>query len=144
MKIYDFDKVYIYKRDKKECFFCKKPLELNQTTLDHYYPRSLKGTIDIFNLVISCKRCNKAKGSKIPENYKEIILELFLRAVEDNKIRGCNLKIPQRELRAELLKVDKFEAITHQFIFQSKEKRFYIKNNSVVKYIYVSTIAVEE
>jgi CRISPR/Cas system Type II protein with McrA/HNH and RuvC-like nuclease domain len=131
MKIDDLDKLYIYNRDKRECYFCKKPLELDQITLDHYFPRSKKGTMDIFNLVISCKKCNKQKSSKVPEDYKDIILELFLRAVRDNRIKGCNLKMPQRALREELLKVNKFEAITDQFIFQSDEKRYYIKNNQL-------------
>jgi CRISPR/Cas system Type II protein with McrA/HNH and RuvC-like nuclease domain len=140
MKIDDLDKVYIYNRDKRECYFCKKPLELNQTTLDHYFPKSKKGTMEIFNLVTCCKRCNKQKGNRVPEDYKDTILELFLQAVRDNRIRGCNLKMPQRDLCVELLKINKFEAITDQFIFQSDEKRFYIKNNHVAKIIYVTTL----
>jgi CRISPR/Cas system Type II protein with McrA/HNH and RuvC-like nuclease domain len=144
MKIDDLDKLYIYKRDNKECYFCKKPLELNQTTLDHYLPRSKRGTMDVFNLVICCKKCNKLKGNKVPEDYKDTILELFLTAVRDNRIRGCNLKMPQRELRAELLKINKFEDITDQFIFQSNEKRYYIKNNHVVKFVYVATTNVDK
>lgn len=143
MKIDELDKLYIYKRDNGECYFCKKPLELNQSTLDHYLPKSKKGTMDVFNLVICCKKCNKLKGNKIPEDYKDIILELFLSAVRDDKIRGCNLKIPHKELKAELLKVNKFEDITDHFIFQSNEKRFYIKNNKVFKFIYVTTTMQE-
>lgn len=140
MKIDDLEKVYIYNRDNKACYFCKKPLELNQITLDHYLPKSKRGTRDVFNLVTCCKKCNKLKSNKIPENYKDIILELFLIAVKDNQIKGSNLKLPQRELREELLKVNKIEDVTEHFIFQSKEKRYYVKNNRVFKFIYVSTI----
>lgn len=139
MKIDDIDKLYIYNRDNKECYFCKRPLEFNQTTLDHYLPKSKKGTMDVFNLVISCKKCNKLKGNKIPEDYKDKILEMFLLAVKDNKIRGCNLKMPQKELKEDLLKVNKFEDITENFIFQSNEKRFYVKDNRVFKFVFVAT-----
>jgi CRISPR/Cas system Type II protein with McrA/HNH and RuvC-like nuclease domain len=139
MKIDDLDKLYIYKRDKKECYFCKKPLEFNKITFDHYLPKSKKGTMDVFNLVICCKKCNKLKSNKIPEDYKDKILELFLQAVKDNKIRGAGIKMPQKELKQELLRINKFEDITEHFIFQSNEKRYYIKNNSVFKFVFVAT-----
>lgn len=139
MKISDEDKLYIYNRDNRQCFYCKKPLEFNQLTFDHYLPRSRKGTMDVFNLVICCKRCNKMKGNRIPEDYREKILELFQRAVCDNKIRGCNLKMSQRDLNETLMKINKIEDITDHFIFQSNEKRFYIKDNKVFKFVYVTT-----
>lgn len=143
MKIDDLEKIYIFNRDNKECYFCKKPLELNQMTLDHYLPKSKKGTMDVFNLVTCCKKCNKSKSNRIPENYKDLILELFLRAVRDNQIKGNNLKIPQRELREELLQVNKIEDVTDHFIFQSSEKRYYVKNNRVFKFVYVKTRSEE-
>ena len=139
MKIDDIDKLYIFKRDGKQCYFCKKPLEIDQITLDHYLPKSRKGTMDVFNLVVCCKKCNKLKGNRIPDNYLDTILELFMKAVHDNKIKGCNLKMKQKQLNEELVKIYKIEAITDHFIFQSNEKRFYVKNNRVFKLIYVNT-----
>lgn len=144
MKIDELDKLYIYNRDNKECYFCKKPLEFNQITFDHYLPKSKKGTMDVFNLVICCKKCNKLKGNRVPDNYTDTILEMFLRAVRDDKIKGCNLRISQKDLRKELLMVNKFEDIAEQFVFQSNEKRYYIKNNRVTKFIYVSTTNIEK
>jgi hypothetical protein len=143
MKIDDLNKEYIFKRDNKACYFCKKPLEMNQVTLDHYLPKSKKGTMDVFNLVTCCKKCNKSKSNKIPENYSDIILGLFIKAVLDNQIKGCNLKMPQKFLRSELLAVNKIEDVTDHFIFQSNEKRYYVKNNQVYKIIYVKTIGEE-
>jgi hypothetical protein len=143
MKISDLDKVYIYNRDKKQCYFCKNPLKINALTFDHYLPRSKNGTMDVFNLVICCKRCNKLKGNRIPDNYEDTILELFLKAVNDNKIRGCNLKMKQVDLKNELLKINKIEAITDHFIFQSNDKRFYVKDNMVYKRVFVTTVGEE-
>jgi hypothetical protein len=139
MKISDEDKIYIYNRDEKQCYFCKTPLEFNQITFDHYMPRSKSGTMDVFNLVTCCKRCNKLKGSRVPEDCEDTILALFLKAVNDDRIRGCNMKIKHKELRSELLKIYKIEALTDHFIFQSSEKRFYVRDNMVYKFVYVAT-----
>lgn len=144
MNIDELEKEYIYNRDNRACYFCRKPLEPDQVTLDHYLPKSKKGTTDVFNLVVCCKKCNKRKSNLIPEDYRKIILELFLRAVEDNQIRGSNLKMPQKELRAELMHVNKMEDVTDHFIFQSNEKRYYVRNNRVFKFIYVATTQPRE
>lgn len=94
--------------------------------------------MDIFNLVTCCKFCNIMKGNKIPKDYEEVILRLFLRAVQDNRIVKASLKIPQKELNVELSKVDKIEDLTDYFIFQSYNKRFYIKNNKVFKVVHLN------
>ncbi|WP_315121098.1 HNH endonuclease [uncultured Clostridium sp.] len=138
MNISNADKHYIYMRDECKCYYCKKKLKFNKITFDHYLPKSEKGTIDVFNLVICCKFCNKLKGNRTPEDYKEVILHLFLKAVEDNHIVGSGLKIPQKLLKEELLKVNKIEDLTDHFIFQSDTNRFYIKNNKVFKIININ------
>ncbi|WP_051541864.1 HNH endonuclease [Clostridium lundense] len=137
MNIPNSDKQYIYIRDNEKCYYCKKNLKLNKITLDHFLPKSKRGTTDVFNLVTCCKFCNKLKSNKIPENYEETILKLFIKAVEDNRILGSGLKISQKELKEELLKVNKIEDLTNNFIFQSPDKRFYVKNNRIFKIIYL-------
>ena len=133
MNISTLDKQYIYMRDGGKCYYCGKELKFNKITLDHYLPRSAKGTMDVFNLLTCCKFCNKLKSNKIPDDYEEIILHLFLKAVEGNKIIGSGLKISQKSLKGELLKVNKVEGLTDHFIFQSNTNRFYVKNNKVFK-----------
>jgi len=46
------------------CFYCKKRLTLEESTLDHFVPQSKGGTNDISNLVIACVDCNQAKKDK--------------------------------------------------------------------------------
>lgn len=135
MNIPKQDKQYIYTRDNEKCYYCGKNLKLNKITLDHFLPKSKKGTTDVFNLVTCCKFCNKLKSNKIPENYKYTILNFFIKAVEDNRILGSGLRISQKELKEELLKVNKIEGLTDNFIFQSPSKRFYVKNNRVFKIV---------
>lgn len=141
MNIKDTDKLYIYERDNKRCFFCGKLLKYNKITLDHYLPKSKKGTTDVFNLVICCKFCNISKGNKIPKDYKETILNLFLKAVYDNRIDKASLKISKEELSTELSKVDRVEDLTDHFIFQSNTKRFYVKNNKVYKIVNLASLS---
>ncbi len=141
MNIKDTDKLYIYERDDKKCFFCGKSLKYNKITLDHYLPKSKKGTTDVFNLVTCCKFCNISKGNKIPKDYKETILNLFLKAVYDNRIDKASLKISKKELSTELSNVDRVEDLTDHFIFQSNTKRFYIKNNKVYKIVHLVSLS---
>ncbi|RKD32105.1 HNH endonuclease [Thermohalobacter berrensis] len=137
MKPRNRDKLYIYNRDNKECFFCGKKLKFKQITLDHLLPLSKGGTNDIFNLVTSCKKCNKIKGNSILKGIDKIILELFMQAVKDNKIIGKGLNIDNNTLKEQLLEIDRIEDITDKFIFQSDNMRFYVKNNKVVKVVYL-------
>ncbi len=138
MNIKNSDKLYIYDRENRQCFFCGKILKYKQITLDHYIPKSKKGTTDIFNLVLSCKQCNKLKGNRVPKDYEDIILDLFLRAVQDNHITGCGLKTPQKILKKDLLAINRIEALTTHFVFQSNTKRFYVKNNMVFKIVHIT------
>jgi hypothetical protein len=137
VKLRNKDKLYIYHRDNKRCYYCGKTLKFNQTTLDHFIPLSKGGTDDIFNIVTCCKKCNKIKGDNLPDNYGEVIIELFIQAVKDDMIIGKGLKLNNKELKKELLKVDRIEDINDSFVFQSVNMRFYIKNSTVVKIVYL-------
>jgi hypothetical protein len=137
MNIKNTDKLYIYQRDECKCYYCHKPLKYNKITLDHYLPKSHEGTTDVFNLVTCCKFCNEQKGNRIPEDYNEVILNLFLKAVEDNRIIKASLKVPQSELNEEMIKANKVENISDHFTFQSNSMRFDIKNNKVFKVIHI-------
>ncbi|WP_034602118.1 HNH endonuclease [Clostridiisalibacter paucivorans] len=136
MKIKNRDKLYIYYRDNKRCFYCEKKLKYKQMTLDHYLPRSSGGIDEIFNLVVSCKRCNRDKGDTIPIDVYEIMLILFLQGVKDGKITGKDIDISNRELKKYLLEVEKVEGLNREIVFQSKDKRFYIKDGYVNKMIH--------
>lgn len=47
------------------CFYCTRPLSLREATRDHLIPRA-RGKTLVCNIVASCHRCNRRKGSNIP------------------------------------------------------------------------------
>jgi len=135
LKLRNRDKLYIYNRENKKCYFCDKDLKFKQITLDHYIPLSKGGVDEIYNIVTSCKTCNKYKGNSLLDNYEDIVIKLLHKAVEDKMIIGKNINMDNDTLSEELLKVDRLESITNIFIFQSKNYRFYIKDGFVIKVI---------
>lgn len=60
-----FNRYNIFKRDKSECQYCRKPYPRNELTIDHVYPKSLGGKTVWENVVCCCISCNRKKGSKI-------------------------------------------------------------------------------
>ncbi len=138
------DKRYIYIRDNKQCYFCNKELLFKQISLDHYLPRSKGGPDDIFNLVLSCKRCNKLKKSSIPEDYKDIMINLFKKGVKDRKIIAAGIGIKQKELMDIIEDVFRIEDIGEEYtVFQSYNYRFYIKQNKIYKIIHMDISHIE-
>lgn len=137
MKIGNKDKLYIFIRDNKKCFYCGKNLKYRQITLDHFVPLSKGGKDEIFNLVTSCKKCNKLKADILPENFSDTILHLFIKAVNDGKIIGKGINMDNKILRNKLTEVERVEITSDFFIFQSKIMRFYIKNSFVQKIVYL-------
>ncbi|WP_432661974.1 HNH endonuclease [Wukongibacter baidiensis] len=136
------DKRYIYLRDDGICYFCDKGLKFKQISIDHYLPKSKGGPDDIYNLVCSCKRCNKDKKSTVPDDYKEVMLSLFKKAVQDGKITSTGIK--EKDLIDLTDNVYKIEEIGEYTVFQSNTHRFYIKNNKIHKIIRVETKKTNE
>lgn len=56
----------LWKRDKGCCFYCGESLCWDTKTVDHVIPKSKGGPHRAWNLVISCKPCNKKKGDSNP------------------------------------------------------------------------------
>lgn len=130
-------KSYIYKREKKSCFYCKKTLKYRQITLDHFFPKSKGGSEDVFNLVLACKFCNRLKGNRIPINYEEIIINMFKRAYIDGMIKVADINLSISELDKEIQNIKRIESIKPNFVFQSNNIRFYISNNTIRKTIFL-------
>lgn len=56
----------IVKKSSERCAWCGKKVYFGYgATVDHYVPLKKGGTNDFENLVLMCKDCNEAKGSKI-------------------------------------------------------------------------------
>lgn len=58
----------VFKRDRGLCFYCGCAVTHNdpERTLDHVIPKSKGGSNRMWNLVLSCKSCNKKKGDNDP------------------------------------------------------------------------------
>lgn len=84
---------FLYERT---CQYCLKEIPFSTATKDHVIPRSKGGKNDSTNIVLACKRCNVAKGSKL--NYHNCKGEL-------PKIR--NINTPLDLMRVENVKMRK-------------------------------------
>ena len=105
-------KHYIYMRDQQQCYHCGKKLDLGKTTLDHYLPKSKGGTYDVFNLVSSCRRCNRFKNDRLPDDWESVWIVLFIKAVID---RRMIMAIPSMKYRT-------LESMIHDIVYSSKAK----------------------
>jgi len=56
----------LMKRDGDFCWWCGKPLTIENSTIDHVLPQKLGGTSRKNNLVICCRRCNNKKRDQHP------------------------------------------------------------------------------
>jgi 5-methylcytosine-specific restriction endonuclease McrA len=65
-----FSRFAIYSRDFWECAFCGQKHNAKGLTYDHVIPRSRGGETSFKNIVSACKRCNRKKGARTPEEAK--------------------------------------------------------------------------
>ena len=61
--------------DKQEarCHYCLEELDFdgpNKWTVDHFIPLSRGGSNWASNIVVACRQCNKAKGTKMPWEFR--------------------------------------------------------------------------
>ena len=57
------------------CFYCKAHTDEDNATLDHMIPKMI-ADVTAGNCVLSCEKCNRGKGSKLPS--RDMVLD-FLR-----------------------------------------------------------------
>ena len=60
-------KANVMARDNFQCQYCEQRVTAEDATLDHVTPRSQKGLTTWENIVCCCRRCNKKKGGKTPQ-----------------------------------------------------------------------------
>ena len=89
-------KEVIFRRDGYKCVYCgsssiEDGIKLH---MDHVYPISKGGQVDLFNLVTSCSECNTRKHNKILP--QDVILRIWERNDELNK----ELDISYEELKS--------------------------------------------
>ncbi len=62
-----FSRENVFIRDNYTCQYCGKKFPPSQLTYDHVIPKSRGGATDWTNIVTCCKRCNRIKGGRTPE-----------------------------------------------------------------------------
>ncbi|WP_243459280.1 HNH endonuclease domain-containing protein [Metabacillus bambusae] len=73
---------------KAECFYCSKKLSDNEreTHVDHFIPWSFVQSDNIWNLVLSCNKCNSSKSDRLPtRGYLEDIIERNHKLSDENE-----------------------------------------------------------
>lgn len=59
----------LYKKQRGQCFYCRKPFPPEELTDDHVVPRSKGGRRHSGNVVLACYTCNQRKGSLSAEEF---------------------------------------------------------------------------
>lgn len=54
----------VFKRDSFKCQYCGRGIDETILEVDHITPVAEGGTNDIFNLITSCRDCNRGKGKR--------------------------------------------------------------------------------
>lgn len=75
------------------CYYCFAPIEANEYSadFDHFEPIAFGGSGDVWNLVVTCKKCNHDKGTAPGAVFRNA---MFLRA--DRKTQRSLLKLRAR------------------------------------------------
>jgi hypothetical protein len=130
------EKKYVYERDLGICFICGKPVKRNKMTLDHYYPKSLGGSTEVFNLVCCCKQCNRLKRSQVPKDWETVNIELFRRAILDKRMNLSGLAQNPAEVYELSKKVNAVIRTRFNIIFEAPGIRFYVADGRVSKIVF--------
>lgn len=82
------DRIKVYEKYNKCCGYCGKTMELKEMQIDHISPKWSAKDVSVFhfdNLMPSCRRCNHYKREKNLEQFREYMLSLHERIVDDYK-----------------------------------------------------------
>jgi 5-methylcytosine-specific restriction endonuclease McrA len=58
----------LFEHQHHQCYWCREILK-NDYQIDHRVPLSRGGRSDIQNIVLACRRCNRLKSDKLPEDF---------------------------------------------------------------------------
>lgn len=74
--------------NNKRCFYCNNKVKYASLHIDHFIPWSFIRNDNIWNLVVSCSKCNLSKNDKLAE--RNFLSELILR---DNTLAKYNSQL---------------------------------------------------
>lgn len=62
-----YRKILYEEFENKNCFYCGKPLQPDKIDVDHFIPWSFIKDDNLWNLVLACPACNRAKNDRLPD-----------------------------------------------------------------------------
>ena len=71
-------KLRVARRDNYTCQECGKLLREHELEFDHKIPRSLGGTSDEHNIRLTCLKCNRTKGKRVPTLTSEQVIRQYI------------------------------------------------------------------
>jgi 5-methylcytosine-specific restriction endonuclease McrA len=74
-----FSRRNLYKRDRNTCQYCGARPGTAELSIDHVLPRARGGRTTWENCVLACVRCNRRKGSRLPEEVGLSLLKTPVR-----------------------------------------------------------------
>ena len=136
MRTSNADKDYIYERDLGICYICGRRVKRNKMTLDHYFPKSLGGSSEIFNLVCCCKQCNRLKRSQMPNDWVAVNISLFRRAIIDKRLNTTALTMSVDALLTKAERINSIFLNRFNAVFEAPGVRFYVKDGAIKKVVH--------
>lgn len=78
------------------CFYCGRKLRPGHIEVDHFIPWSFVKDDQLWNLVLSCDKCNRSKSDSLPdEKYLDYLIDrndLFLSETQTREMAGSHEK----------------------------------------------------
>lgn len=82
------DRIEVYGKYNGRCGYCGKIILVGEMQIDHIKPKWSAKDVSVFhfdNLMPSCRRCNHYKREKDLEQFREFMMTLHERIVNDYK-----------------------------------------------------------
>ncbi|MBP3953645.1 HNH endonuclease domain-containing protein [Bacillus suaedae] len=98
-----FEKLLLH-HFEASCFYCNRSLsdKKRETHVDHFIPWSFVQSDQIWNLVLSCNRCNSSKSDKLPKReYLEFIIDrndVLADKQEDRQVTSMMMNYKERKI----------------------------------------------
>lgn len=77
----------IYNQAEGHCQLCGRKIMFSDASLDHIIPLAVGGEDCVSNLQLSCKVCNGAKDSYLPDDFQDRVFDTFCFQME-KKYKG--------------------------------------------------------
>jgi len=71
------------KLEEGRCYYCARPFEASQLTMDHLVPLARGGKSTRTNCVCACKTCNSKKKYLLPIEWQEYLSSLDRQSSEE-------------------------------------------------------------